>query len=140
MTDQQGARSESTPPPSRRPMQLVGERQVPDPQPLSDLIAGATTTATAPPKPTGPWIKDGVPPVSRETEYVHRAAWKAGVLGALNVVVAVIAVRFILLVAVAGAVAATFLAMQAPDLFRCVAAAIYAITVVCPLIWLSSRR
>lgn len=61
-------------------------------------------------------------------------------MGALNLVAVVLAVRLILLVAVAGAIPLAFLAMQAPDLWRSVTAAVYAVTVICPLVWLSSRR
>lgn len=119
--------SADTPPPSRRPMQLVGEQRTPDPAPLSSLIAQ---------NPTIPTTKTTTP----NAEFIHRAAWKAGVLGSLNVLFVILAVRAILLIAVAGAIALTLLAMLTPDLWRSVTAAVYAITVVAPIIWLSSRR
>jgi len=69
------------------------------------------------------------------------AAYKAGVLGAVSFLSVVLAIRFILLVAVSGAIALSLLAMNLPrDLFSWVPPAIYTVTVVCPLIWLSSRR
>ena len=73
-------------------------------------------------------------------EYQHRAAWKAGVMGALNVIAVVLAVRFILLVAVAGAIILTVIAINVPDPWRLGALAIYAVTVVVPTVRLSSRR
>jgi hypothetical protein len=88
------------------------------------IPSGMTTTTTA------------TPP----NEFVHRAAWKAGVMGALNVVTAVLAVRLILLVSVCGAIALAYLALVLPDPYRLGALAIYAVAVVLPLVWLSSRR
>lgn len=61
-------------------------------------------------------------------------------LGALNVVTAVLAVRLILLVCVCGAIALAYLALMQPDPYRLGALAIYAVAVVLPLVWLSSRR
>lgn len=73
-------------------------------------------------------------------EYIARAAWKAGVLGALNVIMIVAAVRLTLLVSVCGAIALAFLALTSPDPYRLGALAIYAGVVTVPLIWLASRR
>jgi hypothetical protein len=92
---------------------------------LIATAAATTTTAPTPPKPTA--------------EYVHRAAWKAGVLATLNVLLAVIAIRFILLAAVAGAIVLTYITIQSPDPWRLGSLAIYALTVVGPCVWLSSR-
>ena len=131
MTDTtQVPKSENTARPSRRPMELVGERQVPEPAGLSQLIAPATTTTPpTPPKPN-----------PQQAEYIHRAAWKAGVLGAINVLVAVVAIRLVLLVAVIGAIYVAMIAIQNPDPWRLGALAIYAVAVVVPTVWLSSRR
>lgn len=94
-------------------------------------MAGMTTPAT-PPNPQS---------VSRETaEHLNRAAWKAGVLGALNVIAAVLAARFILLIAVAGAIWLTVQAIAAPDPLKLAALGIYALVVVVPTVWLASRR
>ena len=94
------------------------------------MIAGATATTTAqtPPKPT-----------PQQAEYIHRAAWKAGVLGSLNVLVAVIAIRFILLAAVAGAIVLTYITIEAPDPWRLAALGVYMALVVLPATWLASR-
>jgi len=73
-------------------------------------------------------------------EYIHRAAWKAGVLGALNVIVLMTAVRLTLLVSVSGAIALAYLTLQNPDPFRLGALAVYAAIVFVPLIWLASRK
>lgn len=123
----QEAQSPATPPRSRPQMQLVGEQRTPEP--LSSLIgqnpATPTTTATTPPSLTG--------------EFVHRAAWKAGVLGALNALFVIVAVRAILLVAIIGAIYLALTVIAAPDPWRLGALAIYAM-IVAALIWLSSRR
>jgi uncharacterized membrane protein len=114
-------------------MELVSEKQIPEAPSLSTLIASqatATTTAqTAPPKPTA--------------EYVHRAAWKAGVLGAINVLVAVVAVRFVLLLAVVGAFVLAKLSLDVAEPVKTPALimlGVYCATVVLPMVWLSSRR
>jgi hypothetical protein len=108
------------------------------------LIAGATATTTAPPK-TMASIAASLP--TREGEYIHRAAWKAGVLGAVNVLVALVAVRLILLIAVIGAITLAWAVVPAlikatdpiawPALIMLV---VYGFLVVIPLVWLSSRR
>jgi hypothetical protein len=79
-------------------------------------------------------------PTDFQREYVHRAAWKAGMLGALNVATAILAVRLTLLVSVVGASGLTFLVLQNPDPYRLGALGIYAVVVVVPLIWLTARR
>jgi hypothetical protein len=75
-----------------------------------------------------------------QAEYVHRAAWKAGVLGAINVAVAVLAARLVVLVAVIGGIALTWLALAVPDPVRLGALGIYCVAVVIPCIWLAGRR
>src|SRR5580698_2284341 len=129
------APSENTPPRSRAPMQLVGEKTLPDqPGSLSSLIAAQTTTQTS----TTPKAS-----VSRETEYVHRSAWKAGVLGSLNLLAIVLAVRLVLLVAVIGALWLAKLALDVPQPVQQAALimlAVYCVTVVLPMVWLSSRK
>jgi hypothetical protein len=126
----QEAQSENTPPRSRAPMQLVGEKTLPDQPTLSSLIATATTTATTPPNAAIP----------RGTEFQHRAAWKAGVLGSINVLAIVLAVRLGLLVAIVGAIVLTYITIQAPDPFKLGALAIYAAFVILPTTWLASHR
>lgn len=59
-------------------------------------------------------------------------------MGALNVLIALLAVRLILLVAVSGAVWLTWLALQQPDLYRLAALAVYAAVVVVPMVWLTA--
>jgi hypothetical protein len=75
-----------------------------------------------------------------QTEYIHRASWKAGMLGALNVAVAILAVRLILLVGVIGAIGVAYLVLREPDPYRLAALGVYAGVVVVPLIWLTARR
>lgn len=64
-------------------------------------------------------------------------------MGALNVLVAVLAVRLILFVAVVGAFMLAWAVLKAPESIAwppLVVLVGYAALVVCPLIWLSSRR
>lgn len=72
-------------------------------------------------------------------EYIHRAAWKAGVLGAINVLVLITAARVIVMVAVGGGIVLTSMALTNLDPWRLGALAIYAIAVVVPVVWLASR-
>jgi len=73
-------------------------------------------------------------------EYIHRAAWKAGILGALNVLIMITAARMIVLVAVSGGIGLTMIALGAPDPWRLGALAIYSIAIVVPVIYLASRH
>lgn len=97
------------------------------------MIGATNTTATTATSTT-------TPQNNLAQEYVHRSAWKAGLLGSLNLVIAVLAVRLILLVSVCGAIALAYLALAQPDPYRLGALAIYTVAVVLPLVWLSSRR
>ena len=104
-------------------MALVGERRVPDP-PQQTMTLQET-------------ISRGMTPPSPAPEYVHRAAWKAGVLGAFNVLAVVLAVRLIVLVSVVGGIGLTWLALQQPDPYRLGALGIYCLFVVLPSVWLT---
>lgn len=61
-------------------------------------------------------------------------------IGALNVVVAILAVRVILLLAVLGAIFLAWLSLAAHDLVRVAVLALYTVTVLIPLVWLASQR
>jgi hypothetical protein len=127
--------SENMPPRSRAPMQLVAEKALPDPPAsLSSLIAANTPTTSSTPK---------APTVSREAEFVTRAAWRNGVMGALNLLAIVLAVRLVLLVAVLGALWLAKLALDVPAPVQqaaLVMLGVYCVTVVLPMVWLSSRK
>lgn len=106
---------------------------------LSALTAATATTST--PSAGSGGLRPNPQAVSRETfEYVQRAAWRQGVLGAVNVLALVLSVRLILLVAITGAISLTVIAIRDPDPWRMAALGIYALTVVVPTVWLSSRR
>lgn len=100
----------------RRPMLLVSERVEPDAS-----IAPTTTTETTPPEAVSQY-----------------RTWRAAAMGTINVLAAVLAVRLILLVAVCGAIFLAWLAQG--DAYRIAAAGVYTVTVVLPVVWLSSRR
>jgi hypothetical protein len=95
---------------------------------MSRHLTGSATTTTA------------ATPPDLQQEYIHRAAWKAGVLGALNLATAILAVRLTLLVSVGGAIGVAYLVLKEPDPYRLGALAVYAGVVVVPLIWLAARR
>lgn len=115
--------SETQPDPPRpsRPMLLVAERQTPDPPPAS--LPPPPAAAAAPPA---------------ETQQFK--AWRAGVMGAVNVIAAVLAVRLILLVATAGAIALAWLAAAEHDPYRLGALVAYTVSVVLPMVWLAGKR
>ena len=80
-----------------------------------------------------------VQPPDPELINQRQVAWKAGVLGAVNVIVKVLAARLVVLVAVSGGIGLTWVALEQPDPYRLGALAIYALAVVCPTIYLASR-
>ena len=61
-------------------------------------------------------------------------------MGALNVLTAVLSARLVVLVAVSGAIALTVLALETPDPYRLGALGIYALGVVVPSIWMACTR
>ena len=127
-----GQQSTGTPPRSPRPpMQLVGEKTTPDLATLTAQTATATKTNSE---------TNSATPNNLQTEFVTRSAWKQGVLGALNALFVILAVRAILLVAVVGAIILASAVMASPDPWRLGALAIYAAVVVVPTVWLSARR
>jgi hypothetical protein len=93
-----------------------------------------TMTRTIPPPSQAP---QGLAP-STHQEYVHRAAWKAGVMGAINVLCAVLATRLILLLAVCGGFCLALLALDRPGTLGILL--VYTIAVVVPLTALSAWR
>jgi len=110
-------------------MQLVAEKRVddlPPPPPPLPMMTTTTPIQTAPPEIS--------------TDLRRQAAMLSGAIGALNVLSAVLAVRAILLLAVAGAVGLTLYALEIPDPMRLVALGVYNTTVVIPVVLLSFRR
>ena len=103
----------------------VPEHVVPDEAPA--------TTTTIPSSPSSP------PQTTTTNEVLARYAWQQGVIGSLRVAALILAARAILLFAVLGAIALAVIALSASDYVRLIALALYTVTVVCPLIWLSGR-
>jgi hypothetical protein len=60
-------------------------------------------------------------------------------MGALNILIAVVAMRLVVLVAVTGGIALTWLALQNPDPYRLGALGIYCAAVVLPSIWAAAH-
>jgi hypothetical protein len=73
-----------------------------------------------------------------QSEYIHRAAWKAGVMGSVNVLASVLAVRLTLLVSVCGAISLAYLAVASANAYTLGGLAIYSAVVVVPLVWLTA--
>lgn len=121
--------SESTPEPLSRPrrMSLVAEREVPD------------QVVSLPSPPTPQNQPRTLPPETR-IELQARAAWRAGVIGSLNVATAILSVRLILLISVGGAIALAWAALAQPDPMRLGALGIYLAGAVLPVVWLSGKR
>lgn len=88
-------------------------------------------------RPTGMPTATQTPPSNPLAQLVQ---WKAGVIGALNVLSSILAAKLILLVAVCGAIILAYLALAAADPYRLGALGIYAVAVVVPLIWLAARK
>jgi hypothetical protein len=111
-------------------MLLVAEREVPDPPslPLPTPSPTPTPTQTTQSRP------------NLQQEYIARLAWKQGVLGALNLATAILAIRLILLLAVCGAVALAWVALASADPMRLAALGVYTLSVVGPLVWLAARH
>jgi hypothetical protein len=68
---------------------------------------------------------------------VHRRAWKAGVLASINVLVMVLAARMLVLVAIGGAIALTWYALESPDPYRLIGLGIYCLLGVIPCVVLA---
>lgn len=90
------------------------------------------------PPPT-PTITATSPPALPPQEILARAAWRAGVIGALNIASQVLAARLIVLIAVLGGIVLTFTALGNPDPYRIGTLLIYAVGVVLPSVWLAGR-
>jgi hypothetical protein len=108
-------------------MVLVGERE------LSDLSTpNRTTTPTPSPTATASDALAG--------EYIHRAAWKAGLIAAINVLALILAARAIVLIAVIGGIVLAYPALDHPDLFRVGILAVYCVGVILPSVVLAIYR
>ena len=141
---EQGQPSASTRPSSRRPMELVGEQQLPDssptpprtPSPIEQLMQ-ANQPKTSQPANQQPPQSD----VRFQQEYIHRTVWKAAVLGNLNALALVLGARLGVLVAVGGAIALAVIALGRQDSWTPIAAlAVYLLGGFVPLVWLASRK
>lgn len=71
---------------------------------------------------------------------MSRRAWRASVIGGLNIAALILGARLILLLATLGAFTLAWVAIQNPQLLQLGALAIYLLGVLAPLTWLASRR
>ena len=124
MTQPQDVKSASTP--LRPPVQVVGERRLPDPP-----VQAPTTM------PSSPLQSAVTQTIAKQAEaHVYRAA----VMGTVNVLATVLAARMIVLVAVSGGISLTWMSLAQPDAYRLGALAIYCALCVGPAVWLAGRR
>lgn len=99
----------------------------------------APQTATAStPIPTTPTSAPQQQINRQQLEYIHRASWKAGVIGALNVITKVLAVRFIVLVSVVGGIMLALPTLSQPDWFKIGILGVYCAGVVLPAVVLAA--
>ena len=61
-------------------------------------------------------------------------------MASINVLMAVLSLRLALLVTITGAIVLALVTLSTPDPYRLGALAVYAFSVVLPMIWLASRR
>lgn len=114
---EQGAPSANTRPNLRRPMELVGEQQTPDPPPAAGIQALMEANRTNPAATkTAP-----TPSQQFQQEVMHRSVWKAAVMGTLNALALVLGARLIVLVLAAGAIGLTLVALGRQDSWNTIA-------------------
>lgn len=70
---------------------------------------------------------------------MSRRAWRASVIGSLNVAAMILGARFVLLLATLGAFALAWVATRDAQPLQLIAIAIYLVGVMVPLTWLASR-
>lgn len=75
-----------------------------------------------------------------ERDEQRQRAWKAGMLGAINVLAAVLAARWIAMMSVSGAILLSLAVLPQPDLYKLGLLSIYCLAVVGPCIWLAAKR
>lgn len=114
-------------------MQVVHEREVPDPavEPAAITSTTPTTTSSTSSQATTNELN---------AELISRYAWRQGLLASISVISQILAVRVVLLVAVLGAVFLTYLALSQGDVLRLGALGIYCAVVVAPIVFLSYKR
>lgn len=128
--------SGNTPITSRRRMQVVAEREVPDAPAVEP--AGITTTPTTISSISSP--AQTTTNTDLNAELISRYAWRQGLLGALAAINQVLAIRAVLLVSVLGAIFLAYLALAQDDVFRLGVLAVYCAVVVAPIVALTYRR
>lgn len=121
-------------------MLLVQEQNLPDPPPTP--AGTGSQAAPTPPMPQREMRNPTANPNSAafQNEVMSRRAWRASVIGSLNVAAMILAARFILLLATLGAFVLAYIATQSAQPLQLVAVGIYLLGVVFPLTWLSSRQ
>jgi hypothetical protein len=109
-------------------MQVIADQQIPD----------SPVTESPNPIPAMP-TPSGAPLPNLQGEYIHRAAWRAGVLGSLNFAAKILAARAIVLIAVLGGIGLTWTALADPNGYRIGVMAIYAVGAIGGSVWLAAK-
>lgn len=116
-------------------MRPLAERETADqPRPSISVMPTPPTMPT----PTMPRPNLTTEEAWATPENLHRGAWKAGVLGAISVLVMVVSVRLLVLVSVMGAIALAWASLGNPDLNRQIILGIYGVLVVVPCVYLAT--
>jgi hypothetical protein len=136
MPSEPGPKSSNTSRPSRRPMEVVAERQIPD-QPTSQGTASPMSQPMTNASPMTTIRGMTATPESLSPE--PRNPRLDGVMGAINVLALVLSARLIVLVAVAGAIGLSVVVLEHPDPYSLIALGVYHAGCLVPAIWLSSR-
>lgn len=119
------------------PVYLMHEEHIPD---LPTNAEAPTPPRHHPLRPSENHFHGKLQIRAMDEEVEHRAAWKAGMLGAINVLAAVLAARWTAMMAVAGSILLSLEVMPQPDPYKLGLLGIYCLLVVGPCIWMASRR
>lgn len=103
-------------------MQVLADRHTPDTPPIS------MPTRTEIPPPSGPSLAE-----------LQQQAWRAGAIGAVNVISKVLAGQMLVLIAIAGAIFLTWQVLGNPDTNRLIALAVYCVAGVGGTVYLATR-
>lgn len=74
----------------------------------------------------------------QQQEFVHRAAWRAGVLGTFNLLAKILSARLIALIAVLGGIILAYPALSHSDWYSIIILGVYCAGVVIPVVTLAA--
>lgn len=114
----------------RSTVRVIAQRGIPEqPMPYSQLAPGALASVSSPPIPN-----------SDPTSSPSQTVYQTQMLATFDVIAKILSTRIILLLSVLGGFVMAYLAMANPINLTLATAAIYNLTVIGPLIWLTATR